>query len=118
MAWVRFFPHPQQTPAMSVNLVNDGQKTVGPLALAPMEIVHTDGLHSFQLHLKWHVSLFSEGDCGISVLFQEGKCVKSHSAPIFGIKPNSLHKCNATRRGNRSPGEAERAPVSSVTNIN
>ncbi len=40
--------HPQQTAAMAVDLVNDGQEIVGPLAPAPMNLVHADGLDAFE----------------------------------------------------------------------
>src|SRR5271155_2267631 len=38
-----FWPQPQQTPAMTVNLVNDGQKSIRPLALAPVDFINPDG---------------------------------------------------------------------------
>jgi len=40
--------HPQQTATMAVNLVNDRQEIIGPLALAPMDFIDPDRPDPFQ----------------------------------------------------------------------
>ena len=42
------FAHPQQTATMAVNLVNDRQEVIGPLALAPVDFINPNGLDPFQ----------------------------------------------------------------------
>jgi len=44
--------HPQQAPAMGVDLVNDGQKVVGPQAASPMNLVHADGFDRAQFAVR------------------------------------------------------------------
>jgi hypothetical protein len=41
--------HPQQPPAMTVNLIDHRQETIGALAPAPMNLVHPDRMDVFQL---------------------------------------------------------------------
>ena len=43
---------PQQTPALPVNLVDDGQKVVRLQAASPMNLVYPDGLDSAQLAVR------------------------------------------------------------------
>src|SRR5215467_2074828 len=45
-------PHPQQAPAVRVDLVDDGQKVVGPQAAAPMNLVHPEGFDPAQLAMR------------------------------------------------------------------
>lgn len=42
-------PHPQQTPAVAVNLVDDGQEVFRAQSFAPVNLVDADGLDPFQL---------------------------------------------------------------------
>jgi hypothetical protein len=44
--------HPQQAPAMRVDLVNDGQKVVCPQAASPMNLVHPDGFDPAQFPVR------------------------------------------------------------------
>src|SRR5271167_374613 len=43
------FPDPQQTSARGVDLIDHGQKVVGPQPVAPMNLVHAQRFHSLQL---------------------------------------------------------------------
>ena len=44
--------HPQQPSAMTIDLVNDRQEIVGPLALAPVNLVHAEGANVFQVAMR------------------------------------------------------------------
>src|SRR5215472_5455420 len=44
--------HPQQAPAVRVDLVEDGQEVVGTQAVAPVDLVHTQRLHPLQFAVR------------------------------------------------------------------
>jgi len=44
-----FAADPQQPPALTVNLVNDRQKTIRPLVFTPVNLIHPDGLDARKL---------------------------------------------------------------------
>src|ERR1035437_9653247 len=44
--------HPQQAPALRVDLIDDGQKVVCPQAVSPMNLVHPDGFDPAQFPVR------------------------------------------------------------------